>query len=111
MLVAHDPSGAVLSQWRAELSKPSPHPPCLIVFLELMRAPRAGVMGGWLVDQPVQGPSLATKGVLGGTPIPVWFMVPRLVRRPVYVPWPKFFFFFYTPTQHCIALRVAREVR
>ena len=66
--------------------------------------------GGWWTSR-FRGPSFATKGVLGGTPYTSWFMVPRLVRRPVHVPWPMFFLFFFSTTQHCIALRVAREVR
>ena len=66
---------------------------------------------GRVVGGPA-GSGLATKGVLGGTPYTSWFMVPRLVRRPVHVRWPMFFFpFFFSTTQHCIALRVAREVR
>ena len=81
----------------------------IILFLGPMKALRAGVMGR-VVGGPAGLGALATKGVLGGTPFTSWFTVPRLVRRPVHVPWPKFFFFF-SPTQHCIALRVAREVR
>ena len=62
--------------------------------------------GGWWTSR-FRGPSLATKEVLG-TPYTSWFMVETgeatgscsLAEV-----------FFLSPTQHCIALRVAREVR
>ena len=67
-----------------------------LLSLGPMKAPksRGDGKGGWLTCR-FRGPSLATKGVLGGTPYTSWFMVPRLVRRPVHVPWPKFFFFLF----------------
>ena len=61
------------------------------------------------MDQPVQGPWHGHKGNAWEHPDTSWFIIPRLVRRPVHVPWPRFFCFFFP--QHYIALRVAREVR
>ena len=44
------------------------------------------------MDQPVQGPWHGHKGNAWVHPYTSWFMIPRLVRRPVHVPWPRFFF-------------------
>ena len=46
------------------------------------------------LDQPVQGPWHGRKGNAWGHPCTSWFIIPRLVRRPIHVPWPKVFFFF-----------------
>ena len=44
------------------------------------------------MDQPVQGPWHGHKGNAWEHPDTSWFIIPRLVRRPVHVPWPSFFF-------------------
>ena len=46
------------------------------------------------VDQPVQGPWYGHKANAGEHPDTSWFIIPRLVRRSIHVPWPSFFFFF-----------------
>ena len=55
-----------------------------------IRATRAGAGKGGM-DQPVQAPWHGHKGNAWGHPYTSWFMSPRLVRRPVYVPWRGWF--------------------
>ena len=50
-------------------------------------------MGRVVRSSRFRGPSMVTKGVLGGHSCTSWFMIPRLVRRPVHVPCRSFFFF------------------
>ena len=54
----------------------------IILFLGPMKAPRAGMKGGWWTSR-FKGPSLATKGVLGGTPYTSWLLPanPPLLQR------------------------------
>ena len=74
----------------------SPHLPRHYTVLRAYKSPKGSSDGkdGWWTSR-FRGPSLARKGVLGGTPYTSWFMVPRLVRRPVHVLWPMFFFLNY----------------
>ena len=54
-----------------QLSKPSPHLPWHYTVLRAYESPkgRGDGKGGWWTSR-FRGPSLATKGVLGGTPTP-----------------------------------------
>ena len=63
------PSGECL------LSKPSPDLPWHYTVLRAYKSPEGRGDGKGGMDQPVQGPGMATKGMLGGTPAPAgsWF--------------------------------------
>ena len=92
------PSGAVETQWQVPAVKAIAINVMVLHCLGPMKAPRAGVRGGWY------GP--AGSGALawhlrnaGGHPYTSWFIIPRLVTRPVHVPWPEEVVFFFLPAR------------
>ena len=97
------PPGLYCPSGERDLSQPSSHQPWQYSVLRAYKSPESRSNGKGGVDQPVQGPWHGHRGNAWGQSCTSWFMVPRLVKRPVHVPWPNFFF----PTQHSIALRVA----
>ena len=85
----------------------------IILFLESMKASRAGVMGR-MVGGPAGSGALAwpQRKCLGAHPTPAGSWSRDWWGDRFMFPGRSFFFFFFlSPTQHCIALRVAREVR
>ena len=96
------PSGAVVTQWQVPAVEAISRTIMVLCCLGPIKAPRAGVMGRVVWASRFRGLAWQQRNA-GGHPYTSWFMIPRLVTRPVHVPWPEFFFFF--------ALQVAREVR
>ena len=106
------PSGAVLTQWQVPAVEAISRTTMALCCLGPMKAPRAGVMGRVVWTSRFRGPGMATKGMLGAP-------LHQLVHNPetgeatgscsLAEGFFSFFFLFFL--QHCIALRVAREVR
>ena len=100
------PSGAVLTQWQVPAVEAISRTTMALCCLGPMKALRAGVMGRVVWTSRFRGPGMATKGMLH-----------QLVHNPETgeatgsCSLAEGFFSFFFLSQHCIALRVAREVR
>ena len=87
------PSGAVVTQWQVPAVEAISRTIMVLRCLGPIKAPRAGVKGR--VDGPAGSGALAwQQRNAGGHP---YVHNPRLVTRPVHVPWLEevFFFFFH----------------
>ena len=72
------PSGAVVTQWQVPAVEAISRTIMVLCCLGPIKAPR------WQQRNA------------GGHPYTSWFIIPRLVTRPVHVPWPEVYFFFCT---------------